>query len=1120
MKKNLILIAFSLVSALLAVPGPSWCQTEKTPSTFEASLDSYLEGNLSQACRQWSELVTAASPESDAALFLLAENLKFCLVESVCQSLTKASGQDLPARSAWRLDHMKRICQGTHPLLRAALTPVSETWRSVPLSSWEAYVLPPEVLVKMAPSPGFGQASRGIRVSRYVSTFENPTTLDVDVVLPNPGVVYLDGEAVLTIDAGRFARGHRDGYSRWALDRGCHEWIAVEMVQEPTRTVEIRLLSDAPWEENGTQCDPPSEAVPVSLALHCGDPEGAQRWACLALQGTEGMNFEALVADARSNPRDALFLVTALNSNRNATNRRRDMLFEALSGDPDRETPCLLRQRLARWHLRGGELEGAYSLLEDDSSHCEDSPEWTLLRVDLAEQRGWGAQVRELLEEGARRFPDSCELGRKWSDWNLAHGRKLPQDPPARCAVLQRESKEEGSWKEPPHLADVVDIDSKSRRSLLEATVEWKEDRQWSQFLGWWTRHDVSVAWDLVDLFLSRDRLDESAKWLEKARLHVGTWESVRMQAGRRSSWAPVEKYLQNPLKVIGDYEASGFAPDEAQVLVFDEGVLVPDEAGWATLVETNVTLLRTPTAVEGVGELEFPADREVWIVGVRKADGKWVTPGGEDGLVKETVSLPGLAPGDYLVIRTVKELHRSAGTPECSLWPTFYFGHRSLPVFEVRYTVWNPRDLPLESYTRNLPPGVTKDGTTVWSASRLQPIPLEPYCADGEVDLGVIQVYSRCFNWELMRNMAVNDVISVCNAPAPGWVLEAAQNGPDAVFRSVLANIQPANETITAQSYHDILQNRRGNLVTALYCSLVQADFQARFLLMNSQEALPFDVARITPSYFDSAVVRVTTEDGVHWYDPFDSAALPNELRRPLQGRRGLVLEPHYPFVFLTTPTIRESGGYFVELSGKVDDGGKLTGEMRVQAKGNASIEFGKAFRGAGDKHRERVLQSIVYNFVAGARMVDGTVETEPGQVTARIPFELDLVQGKKSGVLLLQLLPTPPWKLGNMGTRHHPLYLAGLTPSSVKVDLHFADSWLVATVAQSETYRSVLGEVAYSIKVDDGHVRVRKRTYAPASNVAPSDYLQFQQLLGILKRTYPLRLELERHDDDEGNH
>jgi hypothetical protein len=1084
-----------------------------------------LDQDFEPVCRNLSALLAPDSDLHEVALYRLARWLDECDPEALRKPVADlAERMPLPADVAWRAFDLARQLfdrtrddEGTRRYEPLRLAGGARGWNPVSAPNvWTfATVDWPE-----GDTPGEGLGTGGVAWTR--TCFENPepATVVLRTTWPNAGRARLDGEPIVLVgpDAGRRFPVERNVAVR--LHAGRHELRTIQAVTVAAGDVQAEAIPA--WTLRTVPC---TETAPAGWqAVESRPPRledvHLEAWRQLASGQADNGFLRRVAAHALDGPEEYLLYRAAL---------RDDALREPGSDDRERElhasflslgTFCLPALDLAAAHLAAGEREPARNALERADEACLRTARGLLLQADLAMWMQWVPVADRFLDEARNRHPQHCPALTAWFERQQERG--APVDVHAfavRCPAIERAERvarvrrgEEPDLPPPERFVDRFEegLSAERERWLLHLAAG-VEGEPWSGILDELVRRDPQVAWQVADALLAAGRPDLARTFAARARDHRSTWESLRSQAARIFHWRELLPLSADLDETIDGYLDSGFAVESSQVTVLDEAVAMPGDNGWLNLVETTVVHLRSPDAAEGVGEISLAPDEELVELAVRKADGRWFGPSeAAGGAYKETLSLAGLAPGDLVIRRTLRELPLQSGPGGCHALPAFYFTPREYPVFHARYVLARSTDgLEIIHQGDDLDIVREEDGTLRAEAFALEPVAAEPLCPDPEAGLSWLQARAPCFSWDRLRDRIGDALLGYCNQqPAPGPGLSS----PDAVYRSVMNRIDEDGSSLLDASQRDIDQAGRGNRVLGLYCALVQAGYDAHLVVAHSPAAANLDWRRPTLAAFDGALVHVAGEKD-RWYDPYDRLVAPGYLRPGLRGRPALVLSPRYPRLFVTTPDDAAPEGWNLRLDGELEPSGRLQGELLMVARGDAAVTLDRQARN-GTEAAERLAEGILYMILPGARVEKRRYKVHDDRVELRIRFQGQVEIGD-AGRIVLRLPPSPSQELVQLARRESSLYYGGVLPTTMDMTLRFDSGLRWEAPVGDERMEDDFMALRMTAERERNTLRIRKFAAAPPQQVRPDRYAEFVQSIVRQHRLRLLTIEV-RHDAD----
>jgi len=1088
------------------------------------------------------------------------------------------------ARHAWRLNRLAaRVLRKHRQDSRAdKLDPVVV---ELGVESWFPSDAPYSIAVSAVPSATarpcldvFDSAGPdGVIESSGTFVVESAGTFDLKAVFPSAGVLYLDGAAVLSADRTTSFASSRSLYLRMDLASGPHTAHAVVVSDNNLRPFSLALLQSFSSRLKGSS--PPREPVSATLDVlphsdsllkrRSTDGDLPCLWWTLAVDGTLGPELERALRLALTSTAWRLLALAAVEElpGSDEGDRRAIELLSSHDGDLD----CFSALELVSRTLSSGETERAQGLLSRLDEICLSTAPGLLVQAESAAAQSWDALEERFVDEAYSHFPGSCKVLSRWHALQLDHGVLPPETAlPVRCPTVERERdafyRHGGASGEVPSplvgggpagaaqsFRAYFDAKPEDRAGILAEILDRPASTDQDETIRALAFRDPQVPWALLDRFLAGTAAPEGQALSSdggpevdqvpsplcgggqrgggpagtaSVREHRGAYGPLRAQAGRAGAWNAALPHLSDPETVAVRYLSSGFGAGAPQVLVLDEGVLMPSGNGWATYFESMMLHVVSADAAERIGEISLDAGQDLLELSVRKEDGTWLAPQYDaDGQLKETVSLPGLSPGDLVLRTTVRELPLAGGTGGCNAITGFFFGGREHPVYVSRLVVLSASsERFVVRHSGALDLEDVGGDTWLFEKRLILPVPAEPHCPDPEAGLTAVHIMSRCFDWPSVRDRAADGLERLCDAPIPADA-PSEKDGAGAFFRYVVEHVRPTGEGLLAKPASRLLAEGQGPPATALYCLLRQADMEAQLVAINSTGAKPVDVRRPGLQQFDGAAVRVkasaldeetrklaagmTFGDWV-WMDPYDRTALPGYLRPSLRDRPGVVLSVRHPSLFIRSPEhAGDEGWKFVV---KADAGGSegLTGSLRIVGTGVAAAEMDVMFREESETHTAQVLQGILAQFVSRAAAGAHDFNVAPGEATLEIAFSMP--QGGDHEVFLLLLAPAPMSELARLSSRTSPLYFPGILPMVMTVDIEARDGFTLSTATSAQKVESRLGRADLKVEGSEGRIVIRKTAAAVPRSLSPDEYPDFVRFARELQQTYAAAVEVSR--------
>jgi hypothetical protein len=1052
---------------------------ERGEDALERGEDALERLDLAEACGIWSRLVlTERGPAGRRAAERLDEWLDRCPLASAEDDLLAGLAEQVrspggDARTAFRRLSLVRRLAGRYAV------PVSEDMATVRLEPLAGRIdrSTAPVLVALsgvpveAPAGPPAQARPGaLQTSRFCFRMKAETAVHVRLELPNPASAWLCGELWAVRDPSAPAGGASETFRTLHLAEGTWCLDVVQAVQVAADPV-VDLLPRSAVEAVLPAMSPPDGTGPLQCT------------SALSIAGLGQRDGETAVAEraAGSPPVEAM----------------PETVYAAEPG-------CRTLLAEIRAQMDNGEDQAAEGRLLEAAEECRSTADGLLVQADLAQARQWTPLMDEMLEEAYRRHPEDCEVLARWVTRRLERA----EIPPAGALAVVCESVERmmGGLSTPVLSADPVsqlrDAGRAQRFKLLPMLLA-AGGPDVEQALERLARRDIHVGWLLADWWLARGQGERAQGLAEAISEHPAALAGLRMQVGRLFSWGKSRRHWTDPETVAKSYLESGFAQGMPQVVVLDEAVVVPSHNGWFTQVQTTLVHLVSPDAAESVGEVSLAADEELLMLAVRKGDGSWIGPEemGQSGAGKDTISLPGLAPGDFVLRRTVREV-QSDSAGGCHRIPPFYFGHRDLPVFLSRYVVLHG-GTGLEYFLRgDVDVAAFEPGTWEFVRKQVEPVPEEPLCPDPEAGVPLVEVASPCLDWSALRDGVGERALTLCDIPFPfpgqGWTPERIY---EAMFR---ATEMDPSAGLFSRSFSQALAEGSGNGAMALYCAFVQAGLDAHLVAVNSAAAPPLDLARPHLAPFDGTVVYVAGERPT-WFDPYDPLSPAGRVRRSYAGRTGLVLTARHPRLFVSLPQAGAIDAWKIRVDAEIDGEGALTGTLGIEGKGQAAAELRRQAEGSPEAG-ERLAAGVVAQVLPGVHVESLRFDTRGRSAL----LSVDFARGPGADERFLVLLPPlPARELTQLPERTSILYFPGFYNIDLDIELRTETGRFLVAEGRDRV-ETRFGSAELRVENRGDRLLVVKRASALPAVVKAQSYSELVQFLSSARRLAGLAVEV----------
>jgi hypothetical protein len=329
-----------------------------------------------------------------------------------------------------------------------------------------------------------------------------------------------------------------------------------------------------------------------------------------------------------------------------------------------------------------------------------------------------------------------------------------------------------------------------------------------------------------------------------------------------------LDSYRKDGLAAIRAFETSGKKYDGPQVLVLDYMAMrLFDDGSSLELIHT-VQKAQSDEAVDRLGEVEVPEGAQVLTLRALKPNGRVLEADNIAG--KNTVSLPNLAPGDYVELEYLQAKAPSDGFPGGYLGERFYFKSFEIPFHRSQMVLLLPESMPYQLDPRGAAPKPHEsvhDGLRVLDFAVDESVPLieEPNSVSARefipsTRLGVHASFEALVD-------SLRDVLVDRNLYDPYWSALAKQIVGNAtpqdhrlraerLYAWVLANVENNNEVFSQAAL--MLRSKSGNRARVLHYMLGLAGVPAQLALARSFGGDNYDGTMADAETYDHLLVLI----------------------------------------------------------------------------------------------------------------------------------------------------------------------------------------------------------------------------------------------------------------------
>jgi tetratricopeptide (TPR) repeat protein len=782
--------------------------------------------------------------------------------------------------------------------------------------------------------------------------------------------VFIDGREVLRVD-GRRALVPDVSFAQVELTVGQHELTVELAARHPNPMLALSLMKAG------------GRDVAAVAMPELGSPHGMMRYlrAAIALGRGDALAARSALSHIRpeepASPlmrlqRASLLLADPLLPGDEREDEARRQLIAALKTDADLWGPAV---QLANMMAGNGRITEAITAMREAHRRFPEVPGVGLSLAGLLRQKGWDAEADQVIAALRKRVPDGCsvlsaqlealrsrqreeqaarlvdEMMRCEGQANARYSQKLRErDWPGALAELDRlESLEPPQGRYAWLLARMELAKNRSDDATVERTL--------SELRASYPRSSTAAV-EAIDRQAGRGDLSGALATLQQE----VTREPATMADLYRLAPALGGTDVMAPFRRDGDaaikrFEASGRKYDGPQVLVFDYmAVRVFPDFSSLSIVH-SVQKAQSDEAVEELAEVRVPEGARVLKLLVHKADGQRLEPDAIEG--KDSISLPGVTPGDYVELEYLMNEEPPAGFPGGYTGDRFYFKSFEVPFDHSEIVMALPADLKIEVDPRGAAPKTEEkleNGLRVlrFAVDESRAIKPEPNAVAAReylpsIRVGVAATWDK-FVASLREGLADRDAYD------PELAAFALQIAGDAkkvkprerlrkVYEWVLENVDDNDDLFSQAAV--MMRARSGNRARVLRYLLGMVGVRAELALVRAASADNTPSTMADGDTYEHVLVRVELSGKTLWLFTSERHAPLGYVPPLLRGQPALMVDER------ATRTM-------VAPSTKDDELRHVVLDVTLAKDGSAKVEAVETVRGSGAVSWRSSLESV----------------------------------------------------------------------------------------------------------------------------------------------------------------
>jgi hypothetical protein len=570
-------------------------------------------------------------------------------------------------------------------------------------------------------------------------------------------------------------------------------------------------------------------------------------------------------------------------------------------------------------------------------------------------------------------------------------------------------------------------------------------DRGRSRLAGIGREATVQDSLRLADLRLARGETSREAAVRDFIAAAPTEREALRLAAAH-PEWSPFASLRLDTEAAIGAYE-SGPPMRGSAVRVLDHSALLflggDESVRWIH----EILAIRSREAAESFGELGLPTEARALSVFTRKADGRRLYA--EDTPEKETLSLPGLAVGDYVVAIYLEAGDNGYLYDHGMLSPRVFFRGVDLPIFHQRFEVFGPSEAPLVVETENdAPPAeaVTLGDRTGWRFEARE-VPLwnaEPRSVSAALWLPWVRV-GQGIDFDEGLKFLRNELLEVRRRTDrfDAWV-RAHWRGSDLAQRvtGLLRAVQDAvdgTEGLASGDAATAIETGSGNRALVASAALESVGVDHRLVVARPRV---HDSGGVFSQPTDFVYPLIQLADGT-WVDPGQPGAAIGFMPFVFVGGEAVVLWPmgahREPIALPQRRVNADSRDVTIDARWRAD--GVVEGHVVDTLRGQEGIVIGGYLRRLDENVRPRLVERLLGGVFGAARVSELVFDHEDGALVLRYRFE-----ARTEDRMTVGLFPILPGRsFAPLAQRTTPLHINLPTEQRVRLTLSSAGDFKV---------------------------------------------------------------------------
>ncbi|QDG51614.1 DUF3858 domain-containing protein [Persicimonas caeni] len=646
----------------------------------------------------------------------------------------------------------------------------------------------------------------------------------------------------------------------------------------------------------------------------------------------------------------------------------------------------------------------------------------------------------------------------------------------------------------------------------------------------------------LANQTLAEEGKDAAVAVIQEAIDHNGSSGWLQWRMSILENDIPLESLMPDGLEAArveverAKEQGEGYASDEAYYVVDFAARKYFDDGSSVTLTHNLVRVL-TKNAIDRFGEFDAPNDARLVLARTVKADGSTRVPQETTG--KDTLSMPGLAPGDFVETAYVQYSPPESLSKTARDGMRFFFKMANISSLHSEYVILGTDG---EFLRENGAPEAekikTEEGEGVRFVRTDSPRPRsEPSTVSWDEYLPWVQLFRKgttVGEFEASRRAYVDtirDSMKISrglDAQIAKW-RKGLEPGSDEEVKELFYRVSkwfpdPSLTDFGKDASH-ALAERDGSPLLVLKAAYDKAGIPAHIYMAKSRFAHPKEFPTGEMGKYRSPLLEVQMPDGKSaWLSPSGPDAMFGAIGLSVLGQPAVCITCEEP----TKKTVPADGHRdptrTVDVSAELTENGTLSGTATMTYEGIRAFVIRSSLRSRADESaRRKYVDLMLSNQVPGASLASFEIEGEktpdkPLVISAKFerPF---FAREVKPGVMKVEtaLFREPVAQAyAELSTRTTPMMVRYQRDHDYSFHVKLPEGWRAKLRSQTGewTLDSKWGKFSRSAGLTAGQLGITSSIDMPIQRVQPDEYKKFQQWAVGVERSSLLFLTLEKQN------